>query len=157
MIRFITMGVFALLALHTQVLAQTTTQTPQPAQERYLPFPSNFEQYNEETKQKILKSVDDNTEKYFHSADYRALIANFMAQANPLNLNDCKNLAMNKQPGSNTINIIDTILFARADDRHPLVGKWTQKVSLHGCDQQYSFILTMSANKAQPPIIDLKN
>lgn len=120
----------------------------------YIPFPMGFDKMNQANKDAVLKSVDENTDKYFRSKEYGMALAKFVETINPHNIHECRQLSMDRD--RNKINVIEPLLFAKATDRHPMVGKWEQNVSFTGCSKTYAFIIVAAANKAKEPMLSFR-
>lgn len=122
---------------------------------RYTPFPPDFEKLSAAEKEKVGKSVDENTDQYLHSPEYGQTLSKFVHDQNPKGINECTKLKMSAT--GNKIHITEPLLWRSADDRHPLVGKWEQTASFEGCGHVYAFTISATANKAEAPELALKN
>lgn len=123
--------------------------------QQYIPFPPDFETLPDSEKEKVSKTVDENTEQYFRSPDYGAALSQFVKTQNPKGITECAKVKMSGN--DNKINIVEPLLWEKADDRHPLVGKWEQTATFEGCGRLYSFTISVTANEASLPVMALKN
>lgn len=142
-----------LAAPETKLTPGFEATAPTPINE-YVPFPQNFDSLDQAGKDAVSKSIDDNTDKYFHSKEFGMALARFVEMANPKNIHECHELSMDR--AANKITIIEPLLFAQKTDRHPMVGKWEQGAAFTGCGKTYTFTIEGEAHKGGTPILTVK-
>lgn len=135
------------------------TFTPAVAQEnKYAPFPMEYDQLDMPAQQRAQEAVQRNTAMYFHSQAYRDAINSFVKANNPDNIQSCRLLTVGREKDRNKTTILSPLLFAYQDDPHPTAGAWEQAVIVTGCRREFSFTMVGTADKTgKAPLMTLKH